>query len=203
MLRPRPSLKLKEVGAATAARRGPRHSLGFGPGLLICTGLLSGMGTLTACDSAPPDAARPAWQATPPEAPPSLAKAPSSPLPTQAEWDNTRPSKVTRASVLGCEGRVVREWLRLECVPRENLPPFAPQRIDILRGRAKSERFAGEILEARGGPVRVIVPMTEGTDFEAQLVWPEQRHAFSVHWPLGSPISERIVDIGPDLGKPP
>ena len=169
--------------------------------LPLYTGML--LGTLAACDSAPPDGSQPAWQSAPTQAPASLAKAPSSPLPTQAEWDNTRPSKVTRASVLGCEGRVVREWLRIECVPRENLPPFAPQRIDIVRGRPPKEHVAGEILEARGGPVRVIVPMTEGTDFEAHLVWPEQRHAFTVTWPLGSPVSDRVVDIGPDLGKLP
>lgn len=154
-----------------------------------------------AVESAPPPSAAP----PPPEPAPSAPRSPSaftpSPEPEASEWGQAPEIAALGARALGCEATMVREWLRVRC---ERGPSRVPTEIAVDRGRKARSRGARESLQARDGVMTLIQAILPGTDFAATFYWKAEEHVLTARWPLGSPVSERVVrfDVAAPAPRP-
>jgi hypothetical protein len=128
-----------------------------------------------AATTAAPAAAAPAPAALP-------ARPGRSPMPTLAEW-NAQQKEVTvkGSSALGCETKIVREYLRVSCRGK-NDSGGTPTGVVIKKG-GRGEAFA----YVGAGVTSLVVPFVEGIDFEADFSWTDKSHPLVVKWAKGAP----------------
>lgn len=93
-----------------------------------------------------------------------------SPEPTPAEWSAVREVTVQGSSALGCETKMVREWLRVSCRGK-NDTGGTPTTIAITKG-AGIDRYTF----AAAGLTSLLVPFVDGTDVEATFSWTDKSH---------------------------
>lgn len=157
----------------------------------------------SATTAAPPRAS--ASQAAAPAQPSAASSATAAPSATAAafeaseepaldEWAKSKVVKVPGSTANDCETRMVREWLRVMCVPR-NAELGKPVKITVERGRAPKERSKGENLKAVNDITTLIVPVRPGLDFAASFDWEKGSHGLRVSWPAGSPESDRVMEF--------
>ena len=101
-------------------------------------------------------------------------------VPTLSEWASVREVTVKGSSALGCETKMVREWLRVSCRGR-NDTNGTPTTISVIRG-AGADRYT----YAAGGVTSMVMPFVEGADIEAVFSWTDKSHKLVVRWPRGS-----------------
>lgn len=111
----------------------------------------------------------------------AVAAAPGrSTVPTLSEWASVKEVTVKGSSALGCETKMVREWLRVSCRGKNDTGGI-PTTVSVTRG-AGADRY----MYAAGGVTSVVFPFVEGTDVEAVFSWTDKSHKLVVRWPRGS-----------------
>lgn len=105
-----------------------------------------------------------------------------SPAPTLAEWNaNQKEVTVKGSSALGCETKIVREYLRVSCRGK-NDSGGTPTGVVIRKGgRSEAFTYVGT------GVATLVVPFVEGIDFTADFSWTDRSHALVLKWPRGAP----------------
>jgi hypothetical protein len=141
-------------------------------------------------EEAPAKAASAASLATGPVEPAAVAAAPEAPTPptgrskppTLNEWAAmTREVTVKGSSALGCETKIVREWLRVSCRGK-NDTGGTPTKLRVVRGgNNEAMTFAS------GGVTSLVVPFVEGTDLAVSFSWTDKSHRLTIRWPRGAP----------------
>lgn len=174
-------------------------------GIATCAALGCGDGGAPAAQSGATASSAPAQAATSSgparaasaaiSAAPAATAAPhfeDSPEPALKEWATSKVVRVPGSTGNSCETRMVREWLRVQCVNR-SAERGAPVSISVTRGRAAGERFQGENLKVVNDITTLLVPVRPGVDFAASFRWEKGEDELSVKWPEGSPESERTM----------
>lgn len=103
-----------------------------------------------------------------------------SPVPQLNEWAAVKEVTVKGSSSLGCETKMVREWLRVSCRGK-NSTGGTPTTVVVHKGR-RSDTFT----YASGGVTSLVVPFEEGADIEATFSWTDVSHKLVARWPRGS-----------------
>lgn len=146
--------------------------------------------------SAPPvTSSASATTAAKPSSTPSAAAPPSfseTPEPELSEWAKSKVVAAPGSSKNACDTRMVREWLRVQCVDRSP-ERGTPVSIEVTQGRAPKERYKGENLSMVNDITTLIVPVRPGTDFAANFNWAKGSDVLSVKWPAGQPESAREI----------
>ncbi len=105
-----------------------------------------------------------------------------SPVPTTAEWDATKEVGVRGSGALGCETKVVREWLRIACRGK-NDSGGTPTTIKTLKGVRSGEAF----VFTGAGATSLVLPYLEGIAAEFVFSWTDKSHKLTLSWPKGAP----------------
>jgi hypothetical protein len=114
-----------------------------------------------------------------------------SPPPTVAEWTGVPEVTVHHSSSLGCETKMVREWLRVSCTTHEKDNP--PQGVEVTRPTGNREFF---VFNA-AGLASLVMPVRPGVDAEARFTWPKYgARTLKVSWPNGAPTATMQFDKG-------
>ncbi|MCC6555688.1 MAG: hypothetical protein IT372_22225 [Polyangiaceae bacterium] len=147
--------------------------------------------------------AAPAPSAQAPTAPASAAVAPSAqapavaataalppgrtPMPTLEEWNKERKEVTVKgSSALGCETKIVREYLRVACAGK-NDTGGTPTTVRVDRGGR------GEAMTVAADSVTIlIVPFIMGIDFAATFSWTDKSHTLVVKWPHNAPKPQTV-----------
>ena len=154
-------------------------------GARVLTSALVGLLFTTACDQGGKGAGERGQEAAPakdsPKGKPALGPGRTAP-PTLEEWSSMRKEVTVKgSSALGCETKIVREYLRVSCHGK-NDSGGSPTSLRILKGgRGEAYTFAS------GGVTSLVVPFVEGTDLEAEFSWTDKSHKLVVKWPRGAP----------------
>lgn len=167
-----------KLGKSESEQEPPRdQSLGFGNGSNL--GAKPGSGqtpTLTPTPVAP--------------ASPGLGGGRSTP-PTIAEWSSVGEVSVRNSSALGCETKMVREWLRVTC--RTLAKDNAPIGVQVIRPAGDREYFVFN----SGGVASLVMPVRSGVDAEARYTWPKWgTRTLRVSWPIGASSASMTFDRG-------
>jgi hypothetical protein len=112
--------------------------------------------------------------------------------PELAEWGKVREITVAGSGPNACETKLVREWLRVMCVPR-SAELGKPVRIEIVKGRGANDRSRGENLHAVNDITTLVIPVRPGSDFEATFTWENGSRTLRASWPAGAPDSARTI----------
>jgi hypothetical protein len=103
-------------------------------------------------------------------------------VPTIPEWDAvTKEITVARSTPLGCETKMLREWLRVSCRGK-NKEGGEPTGADTKSGNG-AEAFTF----AKGGVASVVVPVLRGKKYEALFSWSNKKQLLVVDWANGAP----------------
>ena len=103
-------------------------------------------------------------------------------MPTVAEWSEvTREITVRNSTPLGCETKMLREWLRVSC-RGENSHGVTP--VDVQKGAGCG---SDTYVFARGGVTSVVTPVLRGKSCAVAFTWTEGQHDLVVTWPGGAP----------------
>lgn len=110
--------------------------------------------------------------------------APGSAAPSVAEWNAvTKEVTVKGSSALGCETKMLREWLRISCRQKGSLTPT-----DV-----KTENSGGQqaFVGMFGKTASVVVQVVKGREYSAKYTWDDKGQASSakllVDWPSDHP----------------
>ena len=102
-------------------------------------------------------------------------------VPSTVEFDAVGEVTVKGSSALGCQTKMVREWLRVSCSGK-NDTGGKPTTVTVDKG-ASSERFTF----AQNGVTSLVTPFEDGTQVEATFSWTDKSHKLVVSWPRGAP----------------
>jgi hypothetical protein len=103
-------------------------------------------------------------------------------VPTLDEWSAvTREVTVKGSSALGCETKMVREWLRVSCRGRNN-SGGTPREIHTLTGGGLDAYTF-----AKGDVASVVVPVVRARRYEALFTWTDRKERLLVDWAGGAP----------------
>jgi hypothetical protein len=121
-----------------------------------------------------------------PDGLPADIPAERSKVPTVAEWNAVpREISVARSTPLGCETKMVREWLRVSCRKDLGQPgnDKLPQSISDETGKT-----ADTFTFAKPGQVTsVVTPVLRGRTYRAKFHWETKTQTLVVDWPSGAP----------------
>jgi hypothetical protein len=89
-------------------------------------------------------------------------------VPTVAEWNEVGECTVGHSTPLGCETKMVREWLRVSC-RTTNQTPHQIQGVKLVKdtGLAKYEVFT----YTRPGVASIVMPIRGGLDARVEFTW--------------------------------
>ncbi len=105
-----------------------------------------------------------------------------SPVPTVAEWGAvTREITVRRSTPLGCETKMVREWVRVSCRGKNDVGG-TPLDVKKLGGCADDT-----YVFSSGGVTSVVTPVLRGKECDVRFTWTMGGALLWVHWPRGAP----------------
>lgn len=122
------------------------------------------------------DAAAPAAPSAAPVLPPGRSA-----VPTVAEWDaETHEVTVKGSSALGCETKMVREYLRISCRGK-NDSGGTPLSVVPQKGAHEAYFYSA------GGVVSVVIPYVQGIDATLAFAWTDKSHPLRLTWPRGAP----------------
>lgn len=137
----------------------------------------------------PPKGTTPVQIAALPGSPPAAVPAARpgvggrSAVPTLDEWGSVGEVTVKGSSALGCETKMVREWVRISCRGKNNTGGTA-RSVTVDRG----DRNRGDVFKfVSGSVVSLVYPFVAGTDFAATFTWSNGRHQLVSRWPHGAP----------------
>jgi len=141
-----------------------------------------------AVTSAPAATSAAATQAPAPTTAPTSAPAAAGPngksaVPKMDEWNAASEVPVKGASKLGCETKMVREWLRVSCRGK-NDTGGEPKAVKVTKGGGKGEDFTF----ASNKVASLVTTFVDGTDLVAEFEWTDAKHELVVSWPHGAPM---------------
>ncbi len=117
---------------------------------------------------------------------PTTIPEPGSKVPTLDEWNAVKREITVRgSSALGCETKMLREWLRVSC--RKNPDHGEPSGVETFANGQQSYQFpaAGA---AASGVTSVVVQVVRRKTFSAKFSWADNHVAtLGVSWPHGAP----------------
>jgi hypothetical protein len=89
-------------------------------------------------------------------------------VPTVAEWNEMGECTVAHSTPLGCETKMVREWLRVSC-RTTNQTPHQIQGVKLVKdiGLAKYEVFT----YTHPGVASIVMPIRPGLDARVEFTW--------------------------------
>ena len=149
-----------------------------------------GFGNGTNLGAKPGSAAGPAPAIAPAPIAPSIGGGRTA-TPTIGEWSSVGEVSVRNSSSLGCETKMVREWLRVTChmVAKDN----APAGVQVIRPTGDREYF----IFNSGGVASLVMPVRVGVDAEARYTWPKWgTRTLRVSWPVGASSASMSFDRG-------
>ena len=127
---------------------------------------------------------------TPPRVAPSIGGGRSA-TPTISEWSSVGEVSVRNSSSLGCETKMVREWLRVTC--RTLAKDNAPTGVQMIRPTGDHEYFVFN----SAGIASLVMPVRVGVDAEARYTWPTWgTRTLRVSWPVGASSASMTFDRG-------
>lgn len=118
--------------------------------------------------------------------------------PELQEWAKSKIVKVAGSTLNSCDTRMVREWLRVQCVNRSP-ERGTPVSITVTDGRAQGERYKGENLKVVNEITTLIVPVRPGTDFAADFAWEKGTDQLTVKWPYNTGEEARDIKFTSSL----
>lgn len=112
---------------------------------------------------------------------PVVAPSPSSrtPMPTAAEWRAAAPADIGGARAMGCDGRRVREWIRVACAGASD-SGGRPTTVQVSKG----ERV---FALATDGSTSAVFGIVEGAHAEVDFAWTDRSSTLLVEWKKGEP----------------
>jgi hypothetical protein len=102
-------------------------------------------------------------------------------LPTLDEWNAVGEVTVSGASALGCEAKMVREWLRVSCRGASGSGGKPSSARLTQGGRTDTYTYAGY------GVASLVTPFVAGVHLEAEYGWTDMTRSLVVDWPAGAP----------------
>ncbi|MEP7123419.1 MAG: hypothetical protein ABJE95_21005 [Byssovorax sp.] len=111
--------------------------------------------------------------------------------PTISEWSGVSEVSVRNSSSLGCETKMVREWLRVTChaLAKDN----APTGVQVIRPTGDRDYF----IFNSAGIASLVMPVRVGVDAEARYTWQKWgTRTLRVSWPVGAPSASMTFDRG-------
>lgn len=116
---------------------------------------------------------------------PETIPPPSSSPPSLTEWNAvTKEITVKNSSALGCETKMIREWLRVSCRPRGKITPLEAKITSTSGQQAYKWNSTGQVAS-------IVVQVIQGKSFQGEFSFSEDpgRHfgsTLSVNWPSSS-----------------
>lgn len=131
--------------------------------------------------AAPPEATGPDADGFLPDGMPEQIPAPGPKPPTIGEWESVkREISVLNSTALGCQTRMVREWLRVSCRPSGSRLPTTV----ATKQTSGQQAYAGMF----GERASVVVQVVRGKSYSAFYTWNDGSSAtLEVSWAAGSP----------------
>lgn len=115
-----------------------------------------------------------------PDGLPAEIPATKSAPPSVAEWNAAREITVRRSTPLGCETKMVREWLRVSCRGK-NDKGGTPLVVNKTNGCGADTFFSSS-----GGVTSVVTPVRRGGTCDVSFGWTIGGAALWVRWPNGA-----------------
>lgn len=104
-------------------------------------------------------------------------------VPTLAEWDAVGEITVARSTPLGCETKMVREWLRVSCKGKSHTGG-TPANVTKLEG-CGADTF---LFSKMGNTTSLVTPVLRNKSCEVRFTWMNATAAWlSVDWNVGTP----------------
>lgn len=127
-------------------------------------------------------------------------KEPSKP-PKPGDWNAAPDVEVRNAERLGCEVRLVREWIRVSCRTTED----TASQVNALRWLEPSSKPPDFYDMVRPGTLAsVVFPIRRETEVRIEFVWSDFSRVLTVVWKPGTPRPAIYfsADSPKDLSKP-
>lgn len=166
------------TSAAPAQTTAPKPTAKAPPG-----GAATPEPTPTAAKVPTPPTTAPAAGGRGPDGLPANIPETRSKVPTLAEWDAVGEITVARSTPLGCETKMVREWLRVSCKGK-SYTGGKPGNV------TKQDGCSGETLlySKMESTTSMVSPVLRGKSCEVRFTWTNDKAAWlSVDWPVGTP----------------
>ena len=129
-----------------------------------------------------------------PQTPAHTAPGHSTP-PTTAEWGGVGEVTVHNSSSLGCETKMVREWLRASC--KTQTADNAVTGVQVIRPTGDHEYFVYQSKDLAS----IVMPVRDNTNAEVRFSWQKWgTRDLRVSWPHGAPSASMSFDRGADAG---
>jgi hypothetical protein len=120
---------------------------------------------------------------------PSAVPGPRSKAPTRAEMDAADHLEVEGAKELGCDVRMVREWLEIAC---RGSAAKAPTYLAVTKGKSKDTLLA----TIPGTSMSVLTPYEPGIELEATFYWADKSRKLALaKWELKKKRPERVATL--------
>lgn len=120
---------------------------------------------------------------------------PGSKPPSVAEWNSVQKEvRVRGSSALGCETKMMREWLRVSCRPGKRMPPSAVSTVSSGGQQAFTGMF--------GNTASLVVQVVQGKSYRANFRWTDPNSGnfdsqfLLVNWPSGA--ARPTIQFEPD-----
>lgn len=114
---------------------------------------------------------------------PASIPLPGSRLPTVRDWkQHGQAIRVGGAEELGCQAKMIREWIRLTC-KADGGELGKPE-------GAETKQQAGApayIFAQKDKAVRLETQLVPGRTYQAELTWHDGKRIFEIRWPKGKP----------------
>lgn len=114
--------------------------------------------------------------------------------PTDDEWRREKECTVKGSTAAGCETKLVREWLRVRCLPQDDQDDV--EGIEVLaggHGDARAFRHEGSVL---------IIPVVEGDSAKARFKWRQTERELTLELPKGGTRTMAFSEKAPRDRKP-
>lgn len=120
---------------------------------------------------------------------PSAVPGPRSKAPTRAEMDAATHLEVEGAKDLGCDVRMVREWLEIAC---RGSAAKAPTYVAVTKGKTKDTLIA----TIPGTSMSVLTPYEPGVELEATFYWADKTRKLTLaKWELKKKLPEIVATL--------
>jgi hypothetical protein len=124
---------------------------------------------------------------------PASIPLPGSRLPAVRDWKQKGQAiQVDGAEQLGCQARMIREWIRLSCTG--NKGELGKPEAAETREQAGAPAY---IFARKGESIRLETQLVPGRTYQAELSWHDGKRVFEIRWPRGQARPKlRFVDSG-------
>ncbi len=115
-------------------------------------------------------------------------------LPTDDEWRREKECTVKGSTAAGCETKLVREWLRVRCLPQDDRDDV--EGIEVLAGGHGDSRVF------RNDGSVLIIPLVEGDSAKARFKWSKTQRDLNLEFPKGGTRTMAFAEPAPRDRKP-